>query len=109
MKVYNDKGRGFAVRIVKPGEAYGRTGSLVAESTLVEFYDATYAGVVGFDPLGQFVARYNVETFAAHDGPLSLYGGEPVWSLTAGNVVDVQAVMTGSLHTNSTRRTRVVY
>ena len=82
----NSAGRTFTVRIVRKGDTYGRDRCLTHEddATLVEFYDATYAGKTGFDAEGQFVARYYAETLLARDyHALHLDFGVPAWTIDA--------------------------
>lgn len=84
LKITNDKGRTFNVRVVKKGEAYGLNDCKVHDSddALVEFYDATYEGEK-FGPRGQFVSRYYASTFLSRDRDfgLCLDGGVDVWSI----------------------------
>jgi hypothetical protein len=74
------------VKIVRKGETYGRDKCVTHEDErpLVEFYDGRYAGKEGFEPEGQFVSHYYVETIMErpHIG-LNLYGGEPQWKICA--------------------------
>lgn len=70
----------FLVRIVKPGEAFGATGSLVdLDHTLVEFYDTRYPHT----EFGQFISRYRVETLLqeTRTGGLVLATGIPAWTV----------------------------
>lgn len=72
IKIRNENGREFVVKIVKFGERYGRDKCLVNDrvgghrgeegASLVEFYDATYAGDDRFGAEGQFVTRYYAST-----------------------------------------------
>lgn len=86
MRITNDKGRHFNVRILKQGDRYGRDDCLTVETAdkiLVEFFDATYEGTT-HGPLGQFTCgRYYADTIL--EGPrlqgLCLHGGEPVWEI----------------------------
>ena len=74
----------FNVRIVTPGEGYGRNGTVVASAPLVEFYDNRYSDP-DFGSLGQFVSRYFVTTISKDKFPggLSLDGGISEWDVTA--------------------------
>lgn len=77
----------FLVRIVFPGDRYGRLDCLVhdQEDSLVEFYDAS----IEDSPRGYFVSRYYLETLLARPetrGSLQLKGllldtGDHRWSL----------------------------
>jgi hypothetical protein len=92
-KTTNSAGRTFTVRIVRKGDTYGRDRCLTHEddATLVEFYDATYAGNTGFDAEGQFVARYYAETLLARDGnhALHLDFRVPAWTIDAEGMLAV--------------------
>ena len=102
-RVVNDEGRAFNVRVVRPGDRYGRNDFLVhdKDESLVEFWDATYEHDPRFTPgLGQFVNRYFLGTLTGEDDyshrprglcGLDLCGHEPAWKLTAGNVEDAVA------------------
>lgn len=69
IQVTNDKGRKFNVKVLFKGDTYGLNKCLTheKEDPLVEFYDATYAGAEDFDPEGQFVSRYFVDTILGED------------------------------------------
>ncbi|WP_286839933.1 hypothetical protein [Spongiibacter sp.] len=77
----------FKVRVVYPGERYGRDNCLVHEDMdpLVEFYDERYPfctdpeGVV----LGQFVSRYFASTIANATGGLQLDGAIAEWGVSS--------------------------
>jgi len=56
--ITSESGVRFRLRIVRAGEAYGRTNALTADRDLVEFYDTRY----DHTEFGQFVQRYYVET-----------------------------------------------
>lgn len=97
--VINDAGRPFHVRVVRAGGRYGLDDCLTfpdsaferrqcdAGDTLVEFYDATYAGDPRFGDLGQFVSRYYASTLReAADRGVLLDGGVPAWNASASNV-----------------------
>lgn len=50
---------------------------------MLAFYDTKYANVGSFGPVGQFTGgRYLARTLAGHNGGLSLYGGEPAWTVS---------------------------
>ncbi len=88
----------FNVKLVLPGDEYGRDGCLTNErdEPLVEFYDAKYEDSDRFDPLGQFISRYRVGTllgdqWGPRDCALSLWGSEPAWTLDKEGVAKVLA------------------
>jgi hypothetical protein len=94
IRVVNANGRAFVVKIVREGDKYGLNKCLTHDDekgwgAMVEFYDETYAGKEGFDPEGQFVSRYYVETILGKDdygsgeGGLNLDGGVDVWTVDA--------------------------
>ena len=62
--------------------------------TTIRFYDADYAGHSGFDPQGQFIASYYVETLMTdrdrlESCGLDLCGYEPKWKLTGNQMTDI--------------------
>lgn len=70
----------FNVRIVAPGDQYGRNDVLTNESSeeMVEFYDTRYQHT----ELGQFVSRYYASTLRERENRgLCLDGGVPAWNL----------------------------
>lgn len=69
MKITNDKGREFLIRVVRLGERYGLNDCLVHERAdpMIEFYDLTHAGRKGFSERGQFVSSYYARTLTKHD------------------------------------------
>ena len=74
------------VRLVHPGDRYGRNGCLVhdQEEPLVEFYDGDYDFEPWLGIKGQFVSRYYVSTLLEHDsGGIDLYGGQPERQINA--------------------------
>jgi len=105
LRITNDKGRNFNVRIVRVGDRYGRDDCLTHgaeknddpdEGPLVEFYDAEHESNPKFTDFmgrGQFVSRYYITTilgkdrFARAGGEkntgLDLMGYEPVWKIDA--------------------------
>jgi len=105
LRITNDKGRNFNVRIVRTGDRYGRDDCLthgaekndkMVEGPMVEFYDATHEKSTKFTDFmgrGQFVSRYYITTilgkdrFANEGGEkdtgLDLMGYEPVWKIDA--------------------------
>ncbi len=95
IKVINDGGRPWAVRLVFSGMAYGLDFKLThdKEQPLVEFYDARFEHT----PYGQFVSRYYAETLlegyekGRTAGGICLEGGVPDWNLSGaalGRVLD---------------------
>lgn len=91
--VTNLNGDDFSIRLVQKGETYGLNRCIThdKDEPLVEFYDAEYK-TKDFDPLGQFVTRYQFSTmqkFINREGNhgLNLYGGEEKWSVTKDNVM----------------------
>ena len=86
----------LVVRLVRPGERYGRDRCLVRgeekdshwpEESLVEFYDDRHHGD-GFDPLGQFCSRYYAQTLWEDEDHLcsvglNLDGRVDDWSVPA--------------------------
>lgn len=100
MKITNNRGRNFNVRIVRIGERYGLDDCLTHgkekdddgdDAPMVEFYDATHEGDK-FGPRGQFVSRYCIKTLLGLDNwsrgnprntGLDLMGYEPAWKIDA--------------------------
>ena len=87
-EIINSELNAFTIRMVKPGEEYGRDMCLSNESgqCLVEFYDREYDFQTEADGtiLGQFVSRYYLSTLlSGYDGSrgLNLDGGIKKWSL----------------------------
>jgi hypothetical protein len=86
MRLTNEAGVPWRVRIVYAGDKYGLKDCLTHDETmpLVEFYDMGYPDIHG--PGGQFVQRYNLDTLVRdrpHPVGLNLYGGEPRWEIDA--------------------------
>lgn len=100
MRITNEEGRHFNVRIVRIGDRYGRDDCLTHgedkddNSPLVEFYDLSHTAKFG--PRGQFVSRYYVSTLLGRDEyvcnkgmeaemgiGLNLEGGVAAWSIDA--------------------------
>ena len=94
-RVVNDAGRTFNVVLVASADP------------LVEWYDATYEGVHGVGPWGQFVASYCYSTLTGQDRwsydyrqgsrGLSLDGGEPLWRVSGANVRETLAAVASAL------------
>ena len=88
----------FNVKLVLPGDEYGRDDCLTNErdEPLVEFYDDKYRKDGKFGPLGQFISRYRMSTLIGDQwGPrnsaLMLWGSEPSWTLDKEGVAKVLA------------------
>lgn len=82
------KGFPFRVRVVKPGELYGRDGVYVNnDEPLVEFYDSRHPSSDSYtNELGQFITRYHASTLLNDANPnvgLRLYGDVPAWEVPA--------------------------
>ena len=95
IKVINDGGRPWAVRLVFTGMAYGLDFKLTHDKPepLIEFYDARYEHT----PYGQFVSRYYVSTLlegfksGRTSGGICLEGSVPAWNVSGdalGRVLD---------------------
>lgn len=101
MRIKNDQGREFLVKILCEGDSYGLDKCLTHNEgeRLVEFYDLTYANPEEtkdkFGPEGQFVARYYVSTLLEDKGDcgLCLCGHEPVWNIDAKTMKKVRAFL----------------
>jgi len=115
IRIQNDAGRFFTVKIVRNGDTYGLNHCLTHDSddALIEFYDATYADddsydnevvraridvMPSYDSEGQFVVRYYASTLLgegmlAFDDKrgLSLHGGVDVWQIDAAGMAVVKA------------------
>jgi hypothetical protein len=107
LRIVNDQGRPFRVRIVRKGDRHGLNDVLVfpdpksrfevdsakAGDVLVEFYDASQ-DPKKFGPRGQFVSQYYLSTLRGGGSQrfgLSLHGGVPEWTVSAKNVQDAIA------------------
>lgn len=100
-KIQNqENGLNFMIRIVEPGQSYGRDLCLTNDTgkNLVEFYDTRYdfdKDTEG-DVLGQFVTRYYLDTLFKDETPISqnglnLDGGVQDWSLDSKAMQDFYA------------------
>lgn len=95
----NDRGVPFLAVRIEPGEPYGNivrrfhvdspasySQRLIAEEPMIEFYDRRYPHT----ELGQFVARYYVDTLATsrhcYEMGLCLDDGIPDWQVTSANM-----------------------
>lgn len=81
LKVTNSNGLSFNVHIIRKGDSWGLTNSLIhdEDTAMVEFYDTRY----DHTPLGQFVSRYDADTLLdrhPHSG-LDLDSGIPSWTV----------------------------
>lgn len=83
MVARNANGSEFAVVLVRKGERYGRTGSLVARRDIVEFYDRKFAGDPRFDVHGQKCGEYFAETLLKRSPgvALAIDLGIPAWTI----------------------------
>jgi hypothetical protein len=92
LRITNEKGIPFSVRMVFRGQHYGTHMQLShdEDEPLVEFYDASSVPNHG---LGQFVSRYHLNTLIENHHPqshgLDLDGGVPDWKITAENMKEV--------------------
>jgi len=92
--------RPWRVKLLLPGDAYGRNDCLTADRPLVEFWDREHAGEPYRDQSGawpddgQFVSRYWLETMLEHRRHgmgLDLMGYEPAWKISAADFDKVAA------------------
>lgn len=75
------------VAVVLPGQkSIGRPAvKNDSKEPIVEFYDSKY--MKGFGKYGQFTGGcYYLDTILDHDGLLSLYGGEPEWTVSSSDM-----------------------
>ena len=91
IKIINDRGMIWAVRIVRKGGKYGLNFCLEhdKDDPLVEFYDCRYE----FTNYGQFVSRYYISTLIEGDQSrgLNLDGGVPSWQISGEAMLRVRA------------------
>lgn len=86
--IIQDDDLDWTVRIVRPGDSYGRGLGLVndAAEPMVEFFDRryidTFRAANGGNGWGQFVSRYFLSTLLTLEGGLNLDGGIPDWSIS---------------------------
>ena len=80
----------FNVRIVFPGERYGRTDSLVNDGAdpLVEFYDTAHKDDTDWKR-GQFVSRYYAAALVDHRHSLQLYDWIEDWRVPAQDMIKI--------------------
>ena len=87
----------FNVRVVLPGEGYGRGDCITNEgpAPLVEFYDATQ-DPRKFGDRGQFIGRYYCETLMYKEAhALNLHSGVPSWTVSEEQMRRVKAYLQG--------------
>lgn len=96
LRVVNDDGRAFNLKVIEKGDEYGLNNSLTHDEAdpLVSFYDATHAGQREESPFGQFISRYYVRTLLKRHGGatvegLCLEGSVPEWSIDDATMVTV--------------------
>ncbi len=81
LKVTNYNGLSFNVHIIRKGDSWGRTNSLIhdEDTPMIEFYDTRY----DHTPLGQFVSTYYADTLFNRDphSGLDLDSGIPSWTV----------------------------
>lgn len=104
--VTTQRGRTFAVRIVRQGDRYGLGMQLVHDEpfSLVEFYDYNQAGhaawcKAGWGEYGQFVSRYRAKDMLTRTPGtgLALHLGAPEWSLDGAAMGEVTAWLHATL------------
>lgn len=80
----------FNVRIVFPGEKYGRTDSFVNDGAdpLVEFYDTYHKDDKDWKR-GQFVSRYYAAALVGHKHSLQLYDWVEDWRVPAQDMIKI--------------------
>lgn len=86
----------FNVRVVLPGDRYGKDDALVNDGDpLVEFYDATQC-TDKFGLRGQFISRYYLSTITAPGvHGMCLHGDVPAWRVTDEQMSKVRAYLIG--------------
>lgn len=87
MKITNDEGRPFLIRVVKKGDKYGLDDCLIHDEAepLIEFYDLS-VNLKSWGERGQFAARYYASTLAEDAEDLArrglcLHGGIAEWGV----------------------------
>lgn len=90
-------GMSFNVRVVEKGEQYGLNMCLTHEDDMpmIEFYDTRYKfDRIGDIIMGQFITRYNLDTFKTVQGTgLNLDGGVHDWTLDPDAVAQTHALL----------------
>ena len=88
----------FNVRVVLPGDKYGRDDWMTheeGEEALVEFYDGTQ-NPAKFGDRGQFISRYYCSTITVSEVySLCLHGGVPTWTVSEEQMRRVKAYLQG--------------
>lgn len=90
---FKNKGINFAARLIEKGDAYGKDDQLVHEDDmpLIEFFDLRYShSRVDGNLSGQFISRYNLDTFEKVQTGIFLDSGSIDWSLNQDSVKYVQ-------------------
>jgi len=80
-------GRSFVFRVIYRSGHYGREEKVLHDDPkpLIEVFDATYAGQGGFEPQGQIVSQYFLDTLRERPAGtgLDLHGGVDAWKVDA--------------------------
>ena len=73
----------WLIRIVEPGDTYGKNMCLTNTATeaYIEFYDPCNPFTEDSD-FGYFVARYYKQNIMEGEGGLKLYGNDPTWQIS---------------------------
>lgn len=83
----------FIAKVVQKGEMYGKNVDIPHEDEvpLIEFFDARYPMVkIDNQHSGQFISRYDLNTFNHVKTGLFLNSGSPDWSITPATVKMLQ-------------------
>ena len=95
IKIINDQGMIWLVRIVQKGDKYGRTFCLGHDKNdpMVEFYDCRFE----FSEYGQFVSRYYLSTLMEGEQERGLYldDGVPCWQISSEGMLRVREWLKG--------------
>jgi len=95
IKIFNDQGMIWLVRIVQKGDKYGLNFCLEhdQDDPTVEFYDCRY----DHTDFGQFVSRYYLSTLMEGDQERGLYldGGVPVWQISSEGMIRIREWLKG--------------
>lgn len=86
---FQNNGNKFVARLVEDGDSYGKDNKIVHNSSepLIEFFDLRYPHVkINKDLSGQFISRYNLDTFNAVKTGIYLDSGSLDWSLNLDSV-----------------------
>lgn len=90
---FKNKGINFAARLIEKGDAYGKDEQLIHEDEipLIEFFDLRYShSRIDSNLTGQFISRYNLDTFEKVQTGIFLDSGSIDWSLNQDSVKYVQ-------------------